>query len=65
MKNLKTNNLYHITSANNIGLKRLYKNNYEIQKLQQLFTLLDVSVICILKFGTQFEFRILKQGPKA
>ena len=65
MKNLKTNNLYHITSANNTGLKRLYKNNYEIQKLQQLFTLLDVSVICILKFGTKFEFRILKQGPKA
>ena len=31
MKNLKADNLYQITSANNITInsKRLYKNNYE------------------------------------
>ena len=29
MKNFKTNNLYQITSANNISSKALYKNNYE------------------------------------
>ena len=34
----KSNDLYQITSANNINSKRLYKNKYEIdcvQKLQQ------------------------------
>ena len=56
MKNLTTNNLYQITSANNIIIssKRSYNNIYEniVYKIKTIVSHIDVNIIAVLKFGT-------------